>query len=40
METTQIFAAEVVKKEEENKTNIAQRTPKRRAVIQKVDEPT
>ena len=40
METTQIFAAEAVKKEEESRTNIAQRAPKRRAIIQKVDEPT
>ena len=35
IETTQIFAAEVVKKEEQNRTNIAQRAPKRGAIIQK-----
>ena len=40
MKTTQIFTAEVVKKEEESRANIPQRVPKRRAIIQKVDEPT
>ena len=35
METTQIFAAEIVKKEEENRANFAQKAPKRRAIIQK-----